>query len=86
MIYVSATNRKLTEKYVDWAVQGLPGAIKLNPTDIIKKTDCKKTVILVSYVAHILFIIGQNKIRLMFITLIGLTGAKHGTIHIMLKL
>ena len=45
MIYVSATNRKLTEKYVDWAVQGLPGAIKLNPTDIIKKTDCKKTVI-----------------------------------------
>ena len=44
MIYVSATNRQLTEKYVDWAVTGLPGAVKLNPQDIIKKTDCKKAV------------------------------------------
>ena len=44
MIYVSATNRKLTEKYVDWAVQGLPGAKKLEPIDIIKKTDCTKAV------------------------------------------
>ena len=34
MIYVSATNRRLTEKYVDWAVTGLPGAVKLNPQDI----------------------------------------------------
>ena len=44
MIYVSATNRKLTEKYVDWAVTGLPGAVKLNPQDISKKTDCKKAI------------------------------------------
>ena len=44
MIYVSATNRQLTEKYVDWAVTGLPGAVKLNPQDILKKTDCKKAV------------------------------------------
>ena len=35
MIYVSATNRKLTEKYVDNAVQGLAKAIKLQPVEII---------------------------------------------------
>ena len=45
MNYVSATQRKLTEKYVDWAVQGLPGSIKLSPYEIIKKKDCKKVVI-----------------------------------------
>ena len=45
MIYVSNTNRKLTEKYVDWAVQGLPGAIKLQPVEIVKKNDCTKAVI-----------------------------------------
>ena len=39
MIYVSSTNRKLTEKYVDWAVQGLSGAQKLLPTEIINKKD-----------------------------------------------
>ena len=39
MIYVSATNRYLTEKYVDWAVSGLPGAIKLQPQEIIKKKE-----------------------------------------------
>jgi|TARA_A100001015_G_scaffold30643_1_gene34114 hypothetical protein len=44
MIYVSATNRKLTEKYVDWAVQGLPDAKKLEPIEIINKTDCTKAV------------------------------------------
>ena len=44
MIYVSSTNRKLTEKYVDWAAQGLPGAKKLAPTEIINKTDCTKAV------------------------------------------
>ena len=44
MIYVSSTNRKLTEKYVDWAVQGLPDAKKLLPTEIINKKDCTKAV------------------------------------------
>ena len=44
MIYVSSTNRTLTEKYVDWAVQGLPRAKKLAPTEIINKTDCTKAV------------------------------------------
>ena len=44
MIYVSCTNRTTTEKYVEWAVQGLPGANKLTPTEIINKTDCTKTV------------------------------------------
>ena len=44
MIYVSATNRKLTEKYVDWAVKGLPGSKKLQPTEILKKTDANKVV------------------------------------------
>ena len=44
MIYVSSTNRKLTERYVDWAVQGLPDAKKLEPTKIINKTDCTKAV------------------------------------------
>ncbi|MEC7568324.1 MAG: hypothetical protein VYA01_04865, partial [Bacteroidota bacterium] len=45
MIYVSNTNRKLTEKYVDWAVQGLPGATKMQPVDILKKNDCTMGVI-----------------------------------------
>ena len=45
MIYVSATNRKLTEKYVDHAVQGLPDAIKLQPLEIINKKDASKVVI-----------------------------------------
>ena len=44
MIYVSSTNRTLTEKYVDWAAQGLPGAKKLAPSEIINKTDCTKAV------------------------------------------
>ena len=44
MIYVSSTNRELTEKYVDWATQGLPGAKKLLPTEIINKKDCTKAV------------------------------------------
>ena len=44
MIYVSATNRKLTEKYVDNAVQGLPNATKLQPHEIISKTDATKVV------------------------------------------
>ena len=44
MIYVSATNRKLTEKYVDSAVLGLPNAIKLQPIDIINKKDATKVV------------------------------------------
>ena len=44
MIYVSATNRKLTEKYVDWAVKGLPGSKKLQPTEILQKTDANKVV------------------------------------------
>ena len=39
MIYVSSTNRQLTEKYVDWAVKGLPGAKKLLPNEIINKKD-----------------------------------------------
>ena len=46
MIYVSSTNRKLTEKYVDWAVQGLPNSKKLSPLEIIKKQDCTKAVLL----------------------------------------
>jgi hypothetical protein len=45
MIYVSSTNRQLTEKYVDWASQGLPNSKKLQPLEIISKTDCTKTVI-----------------------------------------
>ena len=45
MIYVSATNRKLTEKYVDNAVQGLAKAIKLQPVEIINKKDATKVVI-----------------------------------------
>ena len=44
MIYVSSTNRELTEKYVNWATQGLPGAKKLLPTEIINKKDCTKEV------------------------------------------
>jgi hypothetical protein len=44
MIYVSATNRRLTEKYVDWAVKGLQNAKKLAPKEIINKTDCTKAV------------------------------------------
>ena len=53
MIYVSSTNRKLTEKYVDWAVQGLPGAKKLSPTEIITRKTAPKQSCLVYYVAHI---------------------------------
>ena len=45
MIYVSATNRKLTEKYVDWAVKGLKNSTKLNPQDLIKKQNCTKAVL-----------------------------------------
>ena len=45
MIYVSSTNRKLTEKYVDWAVQGLPDSIKLSPNEIINKKDCSKAIL-----------------------------------------
>ena len=37
MIYVSSTNRKLTEKYIDWAVAGLPTSKKLKPLEIITK-------------------------------------------------
>ena len=45
MIYVSATKRHLTEKYVDWAVKGLPGSKKLDPIEIIKQKDCSKAVL-----------------------------------------
>jgi hypothetical protein len=45
MIYVSYTYRKETEKYVDWAVNGLLGSIKLSPTEIINKNDCNKVVL-----------------------------------------
>ena len=45
MIYVSSTNRQLTEKYVDWASQGLPNSKKLQPLEIIAKTDCTKIVV-----------------------------------------
>ena len=44
MIYVSATNRKLTESYVDRAVAGLPNAKKLTPKEILTKTDATKVV------------------------------------------
>jgi hypothetical protein len=44
MIYVSSTNRQLTEKYVDWAVHGLPNSKKLQPQEIIKTKDCTKAV------------------------------------------
>ena len=46
MIYVSSTNRKLTEKYIDWAVAGLPTSKKLKPLEIITKKDCTKAVLL----------------------------------------
>ena len=46
MIYVSSTNRKLTEKYIDWAVAGLPTSKKLNPLEMITKKDCTKAVLL----------------------------------------
>ena len=46
MIYVSSTNRKLTEKYIDWAVAGLPDCKKLSPLELIKKQDCTKAVLL----------------------------------------
>ena len=46
MIYVSSTNRKLTEKYIDWAVAGLPNCKKLSPLEIITKNDCTKAVLL----------------------------------------
>ena len=45
MIYVSSTNRQLTEKYVDWAVKGLPGSKKLSPKEIIEKKDCDRVVL-----------------------------------------
>lgn len=44
MIYVSSTNRQLTEKYVDWAVHGLPNSKKLQPQEIIKTKDCTKAI------------------------------------------
>jgi hypothetical protein len=46
MIYVSSTNRKLTEKYIDWAVAGLPNCKKLSPLEMITKKDCTKAVLL----------------------------------------
>ena len=45
MIYVSSTDRQLTEKYVDWAVKGLPGSKKLSPMEIIGKKDCDQVVL-----------------------------------------
>ena len=45
MIYISSTNRHLTEKYVDWAQQGLPNSKKLQPSEIINRKDCTKAVI-----------------------------------------
>jgi len=44
MIYISSTNRELTEKYVNFAHKGLKGSIKLSPNDIIKTNDCDKVV------------------------------------------
>ncbi len=46
MIYVSSTNRKLTEKYIDWAVAGLPNCKKISPLELITKKDCTKAVLL----------------------------------------
>ena len=45
MIYLSKTNRDLTQKYINFAQKGLQGSIQLDPLDIINKTDCDKTVI-----------------------------------------
>jgi len=45
MIYLSKTNRDLTQKYINFAQKGLPGSIQLDPLDIINKNDCDKTVI-----------------------------------------
>tara|TARA_S200000501_G_scaffold83444_1_gene75645 strand:+ start:1131 stop:1946 length:816 start_codon:yes stop_codon:yes gene_type:complete len=69
MIYVSATNRKLTEKYVDHAVKGLPNAIKLQPLEIINKKDASKVVIFgVLRGTHLVYTWAQkNKINFYYI-------------------
>ncbi len=62
MIYVSSTNRQLTEKYVDWAVRGLPGAKKLSPNEIINKKDCTKAVMFgVLRGTHLVYQMGRKK-------------------------
>ena len=37
MIYLSKTNRDLTQKYINFAQKGLQGSIQLDPLDIINK-------------------------------------------------
>jgi hypothetical protein len=44
MIYISSTNREHTEKYVNFALKGLTGSVKLSPDDIIKTKDCEAVV------------------------------------------
>ena len=45
MIYASKTNRQLTEKYIDWAVQGFQNCKKLSPLDILKTKDATKVIL-----------------------------------------
>lgn len=45
MIYLSNTNRELTEKYISFAKKGLPGSVQLDPLEIINKTDCDQVVL-----------------------------------------
>jgi hypothetical protein len=45
MIYLSKTNRELTEKYINFAHKGLPNSVKLSPDDIIKTEDCDKVIL-----------------------------------------
>jgi hypothetical protein len=45
MIYISKTNRELTQKYIDFAQKGLPGSVQKDPLDIINTTDCDKVVL-----------------------------------------
>lgn len=45
MIYITSTNRRHTEKYMNWAAQGLPGSTKLQPNNIIERKDCNKIVL-----------------------------------------
>ena len=45
MIYISKTNRRVTEKYIDSAAKGLPGSKKLMPVEILKRTDCHKVIL-----------------------------------------
>ena len=45
MIYLSKTTREITEKYISFAKKGLPGSMRLDPLEIINKTDCDRVVL-----------------------------------------